>query len=855
MNKWVKIIIAPLGLLVFIGALALLHNELKNLSYDEIISTLQAIPSLRIAAALFLSLIYYILLGGYDIVAFKYINAKAPLKPKDILFTCFVSNVLGSNTGYSMLFGGSIRYRLYSIHDVSMVDVTKVLFFSSATIWLGLLTVGGLVFTVAPVSLGGITKFDISTRWIGLFFLAVLIFYVLFSLRRSKPIKIFKWTVSFPSIKIVAAQVGLATCDWLIASLTLYTLMPSGEFTYFVMLKVFLVSQLLGIISQVPGGMGVFETAIVFLLPSAAENPAVMGGLLAYRAIFYFFPLAIALSMLAGYEIMRATKKLDEKTRIFGKTVSSVIVQVLSVSTFFSGMFAIFSASTPFDVEQLKMIIGLLPAWLVDLSHFLLSITAAVLLFLSRGLLLRIKNAHKWACIFLGFAIFLSLIVGEPPGLIAGFVILFTALLFTRKYFYRDISILNTAFSPWWFSAVGGVFVLAVWIGFFVNRQNIFSWIHLDVFFQNLLSASDTARFLRAVTGIFVIFIIVAAEQIFRNFLKRPVVFTRDDIKKIVNSSDYAYSFDALAGDKRFFVNDEKDAFIMYSVSGDSWIALGDPVGTFGQKSELLWKFKETADKEGAKPAFIGIDHRNMQIYDDIGLDVFNIGQEAKIPLRTFDENESGTYFSDLSARMEAQGFKYSVVRAGEFEQYRNIFSLINDEWEKKSNYLHRKFIPGKYDENYMKDMDFGVLKKDGKVCAFSAFAASRSRYEISSGVVRYADCGPDAFAYLVFKNVMLAKENGFKWFDLGLAYFPSEDSDDEVIKRFAKMFMFAEHFDYNLSRLREFKNKFCPVWHDKYVAVHPDKYIVMFLKNFTALISPEKEENKRLFFKRFLIK
>ncbi|MCL2335171.1 MAG: hypothetical protein FWC57_03805, partial [Endomicrobia bacterium] len=518
MNKWIKIIIAPLGFLVFVGALALLHNELKNLSYAEIMSTLSAIPSLRITAALCLALSYYILLGGYDIIAFKYINAQAPLKLKDILFTCFVSNVLGSNTGYSMLFGGSIRYRLYSIHNVSMVDVTKVLFFSSATIWLGLLTVGGLVFTIAPVSLAGITKFSISTRWIGLFFLAILTFYVLFSLRRSKPLKIFKWRVSFPNIKIVSAQIILATCDWLIASLTLFMLMPSGEFTYFVMLKVFLVSQLLGIISQVPGGMGVFETAIVFLLPTAAENPAVMGGLLAYRAIFYFFPLSIALAMLAGYEIMRATKKIDEKTRIFGKNVSSVIVQALAVSAFFSGMFAIFSASTPFDMEQLKKAIELLPAWLLDLSHFLLGAAAAGMLFLSRGLLLRIKNARKWALIFLGATIFLSLIVGEPPLLIAGFAILFAALFLSKKYFYRDIPILNTAFSPWWFAAVGGVFVLASWIGFFANRQNIFEWIHYDVFFSNLLSASDTARFLRAVTGIFVIFIIVAAEQIFRNF-------------------------------------------------------------------------------------------------------------------------------------------------------------------------------------------------------------------------------------------------------------------------------------------------------------------------------------------------
>ena len=127
------------------------------------------------------------------------------------------------------------------------------------------------------------------------------------------------------------------------------------------------------------------------------DNPGVIGGLLAW-AIFYFFPLAIALTMLGSYEAARAVKQFDEKTRIFGKKISSVIVQVLAVSTFFAGMIAIFATSTPFNVSQLQTLISLLPAWFVDLSHFLLSTTAAGLLFISRAIQLRIKNAYKWAC-------------------------------------------------------------------------------------------------------------------------------------------------------------------------------------------------------------------------------------------------------------------------------------------------------------------------------------------------------------------------------------------------------------------------------------------------------------------------
>ncbi|AKL98249.1 phosphatidylglycerol lysyltransferase domain-containing protein [Endomicrobium proavitum] len=857
MKKWLKFILVPLGFLVFVGALALLNNQLKDLSYDDIVNALQAIPSVRIILALLFALSYYLLLGGYDIVAFKYINAKAPLKPKDIFFTCFISNVLGNNTGYSMLFGGSIRYRLYSLHKVSMVDVTKVLFFSSATIWLGLLAVGGLIFTATPVSLEGVTKYAMSTRGIGIFFLLILVAYVGLSAFNSKPRKIFKWEISFPNIKIVAAQILLATADWIIASLTLFMLMPSGEIPYFILLKVFLVAQLLGIISQVPGGMGVFEASIALLLPQAAKHPGVIGGLLAYRAIFYFCPLVIALSMFGFYEIARLVKKFDDKTRIFGKTVSSAVVQVLAVSTFFAGMIAMFSASTPFNVEQIQNFLRLLPVWTKDLSHFLLSVTAASLLFLSRALQLRIKGSYKWTCFLVGFAILLILAIGEPPLVLAAFIILFIALLFAKKYFYRNISILDASLSMWWFSAIGGVFVLVVWTGFFINKQDIFSWIRFDVLYENLFGASDAARFLRATVGLVVIFIIVALEQIFKNYFKKPVVFDENDIKRITYSSDYAYAFDALALGKSYMVNDEKTAFIMYAQSGDSLISLGDPVGGgYSHKSELLWKFKEAADKESVKPAFVGIDHRYKQLYDDIGLDIFNIGQEAKIPLRTFDKNkELLTSMQSVERQAESSGFEYEVVKSADFEKYREIFAQINKTWEQEHGYLRINFIPGKYDESYMKDLDFSIIRKDGKICAFSVFAAAKNKYEMSTGVVRYLKIADDIFPYILTKNILWAKSNGFKWFDLGLAYFPDVSQDADAVRHFAKIFMFAEHFHYDLTKLREFKNKFSPVWHNKYVAVHPDKYIVMFLKNFTALISPPKEKNMRQFLKRFFVR
>ncbi|MDR3306596.1 MAG: phosphatidylglycerol lysyltransferase domain-containing protein [Endomicrobium sp.] len=856
MKKWIRIVLVPLGFLVFIGALALLHNQLKNLSYVDVINALKAIPAARIVIALCLALSYYLILGGYDIVAFKFIDAKVPVKPKDILFTCFISNVLANNTGYSMLFGGSIRYRLYCLYNVSMIDVTKVLLFSSATIWLGLLAVGGIIFTFAPVSLEGILNLNISTRIIGLISLAVLVLYVLLSRLHSKPRKIFKWTVSFPNIKIVTAQVLLATSDWVVASLTLFVLMPEGYISYFVLLKVFLVSQFFVIISQVPGGMGVLETSITLLMPNSANNPGVISALLAYRAVFYFFPLLIALGMLGAFEIMVFTKNFNRTAKVFGKTVSSLVVQVIALCSFFVGMIAMFSAYTPFNVAQLKVIIGLLPSWFADLSHFLLSITAIGILFMSRALQLRIKKAWSISCFLVAFAIALILIVGEPILVLVCFASLLVVLLFSKKYFYRDIPILKTNFSSWWFCAVGGVFALSVWIGFFINRQDIFSWIHLNVFFSNLLNANDAARFLRASLGGGAIILIVIVEQILKNFFNKTLSFTKKDVEAIARSSDYAYSLYALASDKEFIVNDEKDAFIMYAKSKDSWIVLGDPVGRNFNRNELLWKFKEIADRASAKPAFVGIDGKYAQIYDDVGLDIFDIGQEAKIALKNFNiYDEKFKSFYDLESKIENAGFTYKPLSADMFNRYKAEFSEINKQWVQDKRYFEMNFVPGKYDEVYMRRMDFSVLEKDGKVYAFSILLKTDNRNEISSGVARYLKSEYDLFSYIIFKNIIYAKDNGYKWFDLGLAYFNRSDNSGDAVKYFAKIFMFAEHFKHDIASLREFKEKFYPLWRDKYVAIHPDKYIVSFIKNFTVLISPKKIVDRKNFFKRFFRK
>jgi len=635
MKKWIKFILVPLVFLVFVGALVLIRSQFKNLNYVDILVALKTIPTFRLIIALLLSLVYYLILGGYDIIAFKYIKPENSLNPKNILFASFISNVLGSNTGYSMLFGGSVRYRLYSIYNVSIVDITKILIFSSATVWVGLLAIGGFVFTFAPISLKYV--FNFSTRIVGLVFATVSIAYVILSIFCSKSIRVFKWTISFPNIKIVSLQFLFATFDWLIASLTLYILLPVKGLAYLVFLKVFLISQFFGIISQVPGGIGVFEASITLMLPNYMNKLEFLGGMLAYRSVFYFFPLLIALILLVYFEIVTLTKRLKNSGRVFGKSASSLVVQFITLSSFILGIVLILLLL----LVPLKFIKNVFMSKVVDLAHFFLSVIAIGLLFISRALYLRVKNAWGIAYVLISFAIIFMFILGEHRMILLCFVILFVALLLSKKYFYKNIPIFNATFNVVGISVIGGIFILLAGLGFFVNRYDIYSLIDLNLFPKNILSSTDIARFLRVILSLVIMVCILILDRVLRVFFKKSCAFKKDYQKNIVKHLEHSSSFNALILDKSYIMSGKKIFFIMYAKLKINWITKSDPIEESKYKEELLRKFKEIANNVSAKLDLIGISQKYLRTYNDVELEVFSIGQEIKIYLDGFDKKAS----------------------------------------------------------------------------------------------------------------------------------------------------------------------------------------------------------------------
>lgn len=827
MKKIIKILIAPLGIIIFIVAITLLSHEMKNYSYQQIIDTIKAIPSFKVIIALALALSYYLILGGYDVIAFKFI--KIPLKFKNILFTCFVSNALGNNTGYSMLFGGSIRYRLYSIYNISMLNVTKVLFFSAATIWFGLLILGGLVFTFSPVEFSGNKFFFISSRPLGILFLAIVILYTLLSIFKSKPLKVLKWTITFPSIKITLWQMTLATADWILASCTLYVLLPPDTISYITLLQIFLIAQMLGILSQVPGGMGVFETAIVMMLPSETASATVMGALLAYRAVFYFFPLGIALVLLASHEFFRAKKRFKILARFYSGRMQSIIPQALTISTFLSGTIILFSGVTTVSSSIINRLVVYIPSIILDVLHFSISIVGVLLLFISRGLLLRIKTAYVWTVILLGILFPLALINGYGYEKILALVIMLSLVIPSKKYFYRDLSLVTPKLNMMWFSTITAVFLGSVWIGFFVYKQDIYT---ITNFLTSLFSTSDAGRFLRICIGMAIILFVVSLSELLKRSRYKQVQMSSDNIKSLASSSKYIYSNYAFENRNLFYK--DTNSFIMYSQINNNSIVFGDPVGGDKSSKELIWDFKEMTDLKNTSPTFLYVGHKNLRIYDDMGMDIAPFGADANILLETFSEDiQSLAEIQENAGKMD-KNYKFEIVDFETFQKEKKYVDFVDFQWQKDFGNLKNKMfdISAQFANGYI------LVKKDGFISAYAYLLLSQNKYEVFVSNVRYtSDCDVNMLKYILFKSVCWAKENKYKWFNLGLTPTEKIILDDDFIQK-SKIFVFGEHFKYDIKALIDFKSKFQPTLKNKHIVFYADKHLNHFLEDFFYLYS-----------------
>ena len=291
------------GLFFFVFAAYMLYNQLSKYSWDDIKTALLSIPDRNLVYACVASFFGYVALSSYDYLALRYIGRK--ISAWKWIFAGFIGFSISNNAGHAIVSGGSIRYRLYTRWRFHASEIVRMVTFSGFTYLFGCFFLIIMGYFLTPDHAFGEGSVSKMTTLVTTIVAAVgLLLYFWATLFYKKPIIIKDVEFDIPSFKMALAQVFLGGADILLASLVLYfSLIPFIDIPFDVFIGVFIIAQVLGVFSQVPGGLGVFEGLFLFIIPGGEGNAAnLFGALIAYRIIYYLLPLLVSGVVLMTYE-------------------------------------------------------------------------------------------------------------------------------------------------------------------------------------------------------------------------------------------------------------------------------------------------------------------------------------------------------------------------------------------------------------------------------------------------------------------------------------------------------------------------------------------------------------------------
>lgn len=844
MNRTLRNSIGPtVGLLLFTVAVFILHRQLQTYHYHDVELQLRQLPRENALLAFVLTILSYIVLTGYDFLALRYI--KQPLSYGKVALASFLGYVFSNNIGLAALGATAVRFRLYSAWGISPIEIAKIVAFCILTFWIGVLTIGGLTFIVEPIPVPWQFHFPFLTlRPLGIIFLGIVAVYLVASAFRTKPFHFKQFDIALPSTGLSLAQITVSAVDWATAGSVLFVLLPpSPDLSYPNFLAVFLFAQVVGLISHVPGGLGVFETVVLIFLSPILPPPAILSSLVAYRLIYYLIPLAVGSLLLAGHELSYKYHHLQTVFGAIGKWMPELAPRMLALTTFVSGAILLFSGSTPAKHSRLSWIADFLPLPVLEISHFLGSVVGVCLLILARSLQRRLDIAYYLTLGLLTSGIVFSLLKGFDYEEALILSIMFLALLPCRRYFYRRASLLNQWFTWQWIAAIVLVLMCSASLVFFSYKHIEYSnelWWHFSVL-------NNAPRSLRAAVGVFIVILFVMIKRLLAPrppMLSLPTTADLETARTIVNSQPSVLGNLALLADKYLFFNQDRTAFIMYAIQGRSWIALGDPIGATEKLPDLAWDFYDFCDRHGGWTVFYQVPSSNLSLYLDIGLMPLKIGEEARVRLDTFSLEGGSSrrkHFRNTRNKLQKTGYTFELRPREDVPSLLPSLKATSEAWLAHKNTREKGFSLGFFDDAYLLNFPVALIRTQSQIVAFANLWAGTGNDEFSVDLMRFHPDAPEGVMdYLFIELLLWGKERGYHWFNLGMA--PLSGLEDRLHaplwnRLAALVFRFGEHF-YNFQGLRQYKEKFDPTWEPKYLACPGGLILPQVLANIASLTS-----------------
>jgi glycosyltransferase 2 family protein len=291
-----------IGVTAVIVSTWLLYHEIRNLSLEDIVDSLAAIPLHRWLLAAGATVAAYIALAGYDRLALDHLGKR--ISWPFVTLCSFTTYALAHNIGASVFSGALVRYRAYTSRGLTATEVGILVALCSFTFVLGTVELSGLVLLLEP---GLVARFvdDVPRGLVigvGIALLGLVALYVLGSWMHLKPLRIGSLEITYPRLPIVVRQLVIGPLELIGAAGIIYFALPQDAHPPFlIVLGIFLASYTAALLSHAPGGLGILEIVFVTGLPDV--DPAdVLAALIVFRLFYLLIPFAVSLLLILLFE-------------------------------------------------------------------------------------------------------------------------------------------------------------------------------------------------------------------------------------------------------------------------------------------------------------------------------------------------------------------------------------------------------------------------------------------------------------------------------------------------------------------------------------------------------------------------
>ncbi len=665
--------------------------------------------------------------------------------------------------------------------------------------------------------------------------------YVVLTTVRRTPILARGYQLRLPEPRLVARQMVVAAADWLCASLTLWALLPSTpHLSVASVLSAYLLAQTAGLVSHVPGGLGVFETIIVLLLAPPLDTQTVVGSLVAFRAIYYFLPLVLAAVALGVHELGLRGRMLRQVAHVVEDWGSAVAPQVLAAAVFASGTILLVSGVMPVVPSRLDQVARALPLSVIEIAHVLASVAGLGLVMLARDVQRRVAAAYGATVALLVAGIVLSLVKGLAWEEALVVAVTLAAFLPCRSQLYRQTTALGERLTPGWAAGVLVAVGTTVWLFVFVHRHTAAA---PELWWQVAVRATGP-RAVRATAAVIVAGLVAGAWMLRRpagRVPARPDAAALARAEAVVAASPRAMASLALLGDKRLLFADDAQAFVMYGVHGRSWIALGDPIGDDDDAAELTWRFRELTDRHEVLCAFHAVKSERLPLYLDLGLTLTRLGDEGRIALASVD----GTRRAALEAlveRVAGDGRTARVADPAELASHMDALRALSDAWLAAARGREPGFSHGRFAPDWIPRFPAVLVERGGTIVAFASLLPSGDETEIAIDVIRHAPSEPrhEIGARVLVEAMRWGCAHRYGWLDFGMAPAAGdpEPSPTPGWNRLRPLlYRHAAHFA-DVHALRAFADQLGAVWTPRYLAAPGGLALTRVIADLAALIA-----------------